>query len=54
MPWTKSDYPNSMKNLDNSTRTKAIEIANKLLKEGYNEGRAIAIAIAQAKKNKAN
>ncbi|KTD21175.1 DUF2188 domain-containing protein [Legionella londiniensis] len=52
MPWTKSDYPDSMKNLDAATRNKAIEIANKLLKEGYEEGRAIAIAIAKAKKKK--
>ena len=52
MPWTKSDYPDSMKNLDAATRNKAIEIANKLLKEGYEEGRAIAIAIAIAKAKK--
>ncbi|KTD22291.1 Uncharacterized protein conserved in bacteria [Legionella lansingensis] len=52
MPWTKSDYPDSMKNLDSSIRNKAIEIANKLLKEGYGEGRAIAIAIDRAKKKK--
>jgi uncharacterized protein YdaT len=31
-------------------RDKAIEIANALLAEGYDEGRAIRIAIAQAKR----
>lgn len=31
-------------------RAKAIEIANALLIEGYEEGRAIRIAIAQAKR----
>lgn len=49
MPWTKGDYPPSMKNLDERVRDKAVEIANALLKDGYEEGRAIAIATAQAK-----
>ncbi|MEK8127540.1 hypothetical protein WMW72_06380 [Paenibacillus filicis] len=49
MPWTKRDYPPSMKNLDERVRNKAIEIANALLEDGYEEGRAIAIATAQAK-----
>ncbi len=49
MPWTKSEYPVSMKNLAPKTRAKAIEIANALLDE-YEEGRAIAIATAQAEK----
>lgn len=48
MPWTKDDYPNSMKNLDARTRNKAIGIANALLREGYEEGRAIPIATKQA------
>ncbi len=48
MPWTKTDYPVSMKNLTARTRAKAVEIANVLLKDGYEEGRAIAIATAQA------
>lgn len=51
MPWSKNDYPDSMKNLDADVRAKAIEIANKLLKDGMGEGRAIAIATAQAKKS---
>lgn len=50
MPWSKQDYPDSMKNLDNRVRHKAIEIANSLLDDGYEEGRAISISIAQAKR----
>lgn len=49
MPWTKSNYPPSMKNLDPRVRGKAVEIANALLEDGYEEGRSIAIATAQAK-----
>ncbi|MDO3409497.1 DUF2188 domain-containing protein [Saccharibacillus sp. CPCC 101409] len=48
MPWNKQDYPQSMKNLDARVRNKAIEIANALLGDGYEEGRAIAIATSQA------
>lgn len=48
MTWTKNDYPESMKNLNESTRNKAIEIANALLEDGYEEGRAISIGISQA------
>jgi len=39
-----------MKNLTTEVRHKAIDIANALLDEGYEEGRAIAIATAQAEK----
>ncbi|NHN31826.1 hypothetical protein [Paenibacillus agricola] len=49
MPWRKNDYPVSMKNLSPRIREKAVEIANALLKDGYEEGRAIAIATAKAK-----
>lgn len=49
MAWTKNDYPDSMKNLDTKVRNKAIEIANALLDDNYEEGRAISIAISQAK-----
>ncbi|MDP1419842.1 DUF2188 domain-containing protein [Peribacillus simplex] len=49
MPWNKNDYPNSMKNLDEDVREKAIEIANALLDEGYEDGKAIPIAIDRAK-----
>jgi uncharacterized protein YdaT len=49
MPWTMSDYPSSMKNLNNTTKKKAIDIANSMIDEGYKEGQAIPIAIEQAK-----
>jgi uncharacterized protein YdaT len=49
MPWTHKDYPESLKNFTAPVRDKAVEIANALLKDGYEEGRAIAIATAQAK-----
>lgn len=48
MPWNKQDYPPSMKNLSPRVRNKAVEIANALLDEGYEEGRAIAIGTAKA------
>lgn len=51
MPWTKSDYPDSFKNLDTSVRNKAVHIANALLKDGHDEGSAIRIAISKAKKS---
>ena len=50
MVWTTKDYPSSMKNLEPQMRDKAIEIANALLEEGYEEDHAIPIAIATAKK----
>lgn len=50
MPWTKNDYPVSMKNLPDEVRNKAIEIANALLEERkMDEGIAIATAISRAK-----
>ena len=49
MPWNEERYPVSMRRLDPSVREKAIEIANALLEEGYDEGKAIRIAIAKAK-----
>ena len=51
MPWTKTDYPNSFKNLPQVVRNKAIEIANALFEKGtMEEGSIIAIAINNAKK----
>jgi uncharacterized protein YdaT len=50
MPWTQYDYPASMRHLSPDVRDKAIEIANALLAKGYEEGMAIRIAIAQAKR----
>lgn len=51
MPWTKNDYPNSMKNLEPTLREKAIEIANAILSEGkmHDEGQVIATSISKAK-----
>ena len=48
MPWNESYYPPSMEHLPPVVRSKAIEIANALLKEGHEEGMAIRIAIAKA------
>lgn len=50
MPWTKTNYPSSLKNLPQPVRNKAIEIANALLEKGnMEEGRVIATAINNAK-----
>ncbi|MCH4826526.1 MAG: DUF2188 domain-containing protein [Planococcus sp. (in: firmicutes)] len=54
MPWNQKDYPDSFKNLTADVRNKAIEIANALLRDGYEEGRAIPIALEQAKKTENN
>lgn len=51
MPWSDQSYPASMRNLTDEVRHKAIDIANALCRENkYEEGRAIAIATAQAEK----
>lgn len=50
MPWSESYFPRSMANLPPLVRAKAIEIANALLEQGYEEGKAIRIAIAQARR----
>jgi uncharacterized protein YdaT len=50
MPWNADYFPRSMLHLPPIVRGKAIEIANALLAQGYDEGRAIRIAIAQAKR----
>jgi uncharacterized protein YdaT len=49
MPWDETYYPRSMRNLPPEVRLKAIEIANVLLEEGYDDGTAIRIAIAKGK-----
>ena len=49
MPWDEANYPRAMRNLPREVRLKAIEIANALLEQGYEEGKAIRIAIAKAK-----
>lgn len=48
MPWTKEDYPDSLKNFMAPVRNKAIDIANALLADGADESKAIAIATAKA------
>ena len=48
MPWDQIHYPAAMKNLPPTVRSKAIEIANALLAEGYDEGKAIRIALTVA------
>lgn len=48
MPWTMNDYPSSMKNLEYVIRKKAIDIANTMVEEGYDDSRAIPISISQA------
>jgi uncharacterized protein YdaT len=49
MPWDETRYPSAMKRLPPQVRAKAIEIANGLLAEGYDEGMAIRVAIAKAR-----
>lgn len=50
MPWTHEDYPIAWKNLPEPVRDKAVEIGNALLDDGMDEGRAIPIALSQARK----
>lgn len=50
MPWNALRYPPAMENLPVLVRAKAIEIANALLERGRDEGAAIRIAIAAAKR----
>src|SRR5688572_28155588 len=55
MPWTKNNYPVSMKNLPKEVREKSIEIANALLEDRHmDDGLAIATAISRAKDWAAN
>lgn len=49
MVWTKDDFPSAFKNLKEEVRLKAIDIGNAMIADGYKEGRAIPIAISQAK-----
>jgi uncharacterized protein YdaT len=52
MPWSSNNTPPAMKNLSSSKKKKAVEIANAVLKESGDEGKAIAIALASVKKPK--
>ena len=49
MPWYNGDYPPSYKNQPEALREKAVEIANALLKEGVEEGIAIATGLKRAR-----
>jgi uncharacterized protein YdaT len=49
MPWNPDRYPPSMQHLSELQRRKAIEIANALLAEGLDEGKAIRIGIAKGR-----
>jgi uncharacterized protein YdaT len=50
MPWTTERFPPAMRRLPRDVRVKAIEIANAMLAEGCDEGQAIRMAIAAARK----
>ena len=50
MPWTPERYPASMRNLPEPVRRKAVEIANALLRQGMEEGKAIRVATAGARR----
>jgi hypothetical protein len=49
MPWTPERYPPAMNHLPAAVRLKAIEIANAVLAEDGDEGKAIRVGIAKAK-----
>jgi hypothetical protein len=49
MPWTADQPPVSMRHLPPPVRRKAVEIANALLRERMEEGKAIRIATAKAR-----
>ena len=51
MPWYNGDYPPSYKNQPLRLREKAVEIANKLLEEGMEEGIAIATGLKKAREH---
>jgi uncharacterized protein YdaT len=51
MPWSKGDYPPSYKNQPVELREKAVEIANELLKNGAEEGVAIATGLKRARES---
>ena len=48
MPWNETFYPVAMRHLPPGVRAKAIEIANALLAQHYDEGKAIRIGITKA------
>ncbi len=48
MPYTRTEYPDSLKYFMAPVRNKAIDIANALLADGNDNTKAIAIATARA------
>ncbi len=51
MPWYNGDFPPSYKNQPKKLREKAVEIANALLKDGTDEGIAIATGLKHAREH---
>jgi uncharacterized protein YdaT len=49
VPWDEFHFPPSMRKLPPPVRHKAIAIANALLEEGDDEGKAIRVGIAKAR-----
>ena len=49
MPWYNGDFPPSYKNQPQKIKDKAVEIANEMLKEGADEGIAIATGLKRAR-----
>ncbi|MFA6084598.1 hypothetical protein [Mucilaginibacter sp.] len=49
MPWYNGDYPPSYNNQPKKLREKAVEIANEVLKDGADEGMAIATGLKRAR-----
>jgi uncharacterized protein YdaT len=54
MPWNSEYFATSMRHLSEEAREKAIAVANALLAEDMDEGKAIRIAIAKAKQRAAD
>jgi uncharacterized protein YdaT len=48
MPYTRTEYPDSLKHFMAPVRNKAIDIVNALLADGNDDAKAIAIATARA------
>jgi uncharacterized protein YdaT len=49
MPWYNGSFPPSYKNQPPEIRAKAVEIANELLLQGFDEGVAIATGLKKAR-----
>lgn len=48
MPWNERNPPPAMRSLPDPVLTKAVAIANALLREGHDEGFAIRVGISRA------